>query len=277
MIVIKVGGGQGVNFAAIAQDMAGLAAEEQMQFVVVHGGSAETSMLGSQLNHPPQFLQNPEGTVGRYHDQKTLEIYMMATAGKVNRLLVTELQRHGINAVGLAGTDGRLFSGKRNDKVVFIDEQGTRKELPADFTGRLEHVNADLLNLLIDHGYTPVVTPLAVTADHELVYIDADRAAANIAAAIGADTYVVLATVPGLLRDPDDPQTLIRQIPIEQFDMFVEEFARGRMKRKMAATLEALQGDVRHIVIADGRVDHPVRAALEGLGTVIRAEKPGYE
>jgi acetylglutamate kinase len=82
----------------------------------------------------------------------------------------------------------------------------------------------------------------------------------------------VLSTVPGLLKDPDDPTTLIRSIELENFDSFVEEFARGRMKRKLSATLEALQGDVRHIVLADGRAKNPVRCAIEGMGTVIRAD-----
>jgi acetylglutamate/LysW-gamma-L-alpha-aminoadipate kinase len=274
MIVLKLGGGQGINFDSVAQDLAGIMAEEQTQFIVVHGGSAETALLGSQLNHPPRFLQSVEGGIGRYHDSKTLDIYLMATAGKVNKRLVGHMQRAGVNAVGVSGADGRLFQGKRLEKVRFIDDRGETRELPRDFTGRLDKVNVDLLELLLDRGYTPVITPLALSEENELVYIDADRAAANIAAQMGADTYIVLATVPGLLKDPDDSSTLIRSIPLERYDTFVEEFARGRMKRKMAATLEALRGDVRHVVIADGRVDHPIRRALSGHGTVIRAEPP---
>lgn len=272
MIVVKVGGGQGINLAGVAEDIADLMAEEQEQFVIVHGGSAETLLLAAQLNHPLQFLTTRSGMMGRYHDPKTMEVFVMATAGKVNKFLVERLQAVGVNAIGLSGIDGRLFTGSRQEEQAYVDADGHDITLPRDFTGRLEHVNTDLLNLMLDHGYVPVVTPIALSREGETIYIDADRAAANIAAALGAGTYVVLGSVPGLLKDPEDPTTLIRRIEIDQFDSFVEEFARGRMKRKLAATLEALQGDVHHIVISDGRVKHPVRCAIEGLGTVIRAD-----
>jgi acetylglutamate/LysW-gamma-L-alpha-aminoadipate kinase len=272
MIVVKIGGGQGINLAGVAEDLAGLMAEEQEQFVVVHGGSAETTMLAAQLNHNLQHLTSASGMMGRYHDPKTMEVFIMATAGKVNKQLVEQLQSFDVNAFGLSGVDGGLFRGHRLDESTYLDEQGQAVTMPRDFTGRLDDVNADLLNMLLDHGYTPVVTPIALSEENETIYIDADRAAANIAAALGATTYVVLCTVPGLLKDPSDPSTLIRQLEVDQFDSFVEEFARGRMKRKMAATLEALQGDVRHIIISDGREKHPIRRALEGFGTVIKAD-----
>jgi len=275
LFVVKLGGGQGINLEGAAQDLADYIAEEEADFVVVHGGSAESTLLGSQLNHPPQFLHIPDEYIGRYHDPKTLEIYVMATVGKVNKAIVQSLQAKGVNAVGLSGADGRLMEGHRYDKVQYFDNQGQLKDLPRDYTGKLDHANTELISLMIEHGYTPVITPLGLTKDNELVYIDADRAAAHLAAALCADTLVVLGTVPGLLRDPEDPTTLIRQIPIRQFDSFVEEFARGRMRRKMAATLEALQGDVRRIVVADGRVAHPIRAALNGVGTTIVDEGGG--
>lgn len=267
MIVVKIGGSEGTDFDAICADAAQrIAAGER--FVIVHGGSHETNQLSEALGHPPRFVTSVSGHLSRYTDRKTLEMFAMAVAGKVNTLLVEALHRHGVNAVGLSGCDGRVLEAKRKDSIRII-EDGKKKVLRDDYTGKIVDVNADLLRLLLDQGYTPVVGPIAISTDHEAVNVDGDRAAAMIAGALGADTLIVFSNVPGLLRDVDDADSLIEEIPRDRLAEFAG-FAKGRMKKKVMGTEEALEGGVKEIRLADGRVEHPLRNALEGRCTVIR-------
>ena len=267
MLVIKIGGSEGTDFGAICAELAErIAAGEQ--FVVVHGGSKETNQLSDALGHPPRFVTSVSGQVSRYTDRATLEMFIMAVAGKVNTLLVEALQRHGVNAIGLTGLDGRLLEAQRKDTIKVI-EDGKKKLLRDDYTGKIERVNADLLRLLLARGLTPVVAPLAIATTNDAVNVDGDRAAAMIAAALGAEMLIIFSNVPGLLRDVADPTSLIEAIPRGQLAEFAA-FAQGRMKKKIMGAEEALRGGVREVRLADGRIERPLRNALEGRCTVIR-------
>ena len=267
MIVIKIGGGEGTDFDAICADVAERAAAGE-RFVIVHGGSHETNQLSEALGRPPRFVTSVSGQVSRYTDRPTLEMFAMAVAGKVNTLLVEAFHRHGVNAIGLSGVDGRLLEARRKDTIKIV-EDGKKRVLRDDFTGKIERVNDGLLWSLLDQGYTPVVAPLAISTDNEAVNVDGDRAAAMIAGALGADVLIVFSNVPGLLRDVSDPESLIEEIPCDRLAEFAE-FAAGRMKKKILGADEALRGGVKEIRLADGRIAHPLRNALEGRCTVIR-------
>jgi len=267
MIVIKIGGSEGTDFDAICADVAERVAGGE-KFVIVHGGSHETNRLSEALGRPPRFVTSVSGQVSRYTDRATLEIFAMAVAGKVNTLLVESLQRHGVNALGLSGLDGRLLEARRKSAIRIV-ENGKKKVLRDDYTGKIERVNGELLRLLLDQGYTPVVAPLAISTGNEAVNVDGDRAAAMIAAALKAELLIIFSNVPGLLRDVGDPDSLIEDIPRDRLGEFAG-FAAGRMKKKILGTEEALRGGVAEIRLADGRVEHPLRNALEGRCTVIR-------
>jgi len=267
MIVVKIGGSEGTDFAAICGDVAErIAAGEK--FVIVHGGSNETNKLSEALGRPPRFVTSVSGQPSRYTDRATLEIFAMAVAGKVNTLLVEALQRHGVNALGLTGLDGRLLEARRKDTIKIV-EDGKTKILRDDFTGKIERVNVTLLRLLLDQGFTPVIAPLAISTGNEAVNVDGDRAAAMIAGALAADMLIIFSNVPGLLRDVSDPVSLIEEIPRGRLEEFAG-FAAGRMKKKIMGADEALRGGVKEIRLADGRVANPLRNALEGRCTVIR-------
>src|SRR5664279_25396 len=120
MILIKMGGAEGVNLDAICQDVAALVKQGQA-VVMVHGGSAETNAISTQLGHPPRFVTSTSGFTSRYTDRQTLEIFAMVTAGKINTLLVERLQKFGVNAFGLSGVDGRVMVAKRKDAVRIIE------------------------------------------------------------------------------------------------------------------------------------------------------------
>lgn len=266
MIVVKVGGSLGIDYESVCLDLASMIKAGE-KAVLVHGGSAETNVISQKLGKPPRMVTSVSGYESRYTDRETLEIFEMVYCGKVNKGIVQKLQRHGVNAVGLSGIDGRIWQGIRKSSITVI-EDGKKKVLRDDFTGRVEKVNLDLIQLLIDHGYTPVLTPPAISYEGEAINVDGDRAAAILASALKVERLIILSNIPGLLRDIRDESTLIAEIPIDQIGEYVE-FAQGRMKKKVLGAIEAIREGVREVVLADARVPHPITAAMSGKGTVI--------
>jgi [amino group carrier protein]-L-2-aminoadipate 6-kinase len=267
MYVVKVGGGKGINLEAFCRDLAATI-KAGADIVLVHGGSHETNVLSERLGRPPRFVTSISGVESRYTDRETLEIFSMVYIGKVNKYIVEQLQRHGVNAVGLSGIDGRVLEGARKPFIKVI-EDGKRKVLRDDFTGKVERVNTHLVRLLHDNGYTLAIAPPAISYEGEAINVDGDRAAAVLAAALGAEKLVILSNVPGLLRDVSDETSLITEIHKEQIERYAD-YAKGRMKKKVMGAAEALQAGVREVIFADARVENAVMLALEGKGTVIR-------
>jgi acetylglutamate/LysW-gamma-L-alpha-aminoadipate kinase len=264
ILVVKVGGAEGLDYGAVCEDVAALAADGQ-RMVLVHGGSAEANALGMALGHPPRWLTSPSGYRWRYTDRATLETFIMAARGKVNTLLVESLQAAGVDAIGLSGLDGRLLIARRKAAVQSV-EGGKRRILRDDFTGKVESVNVGLLRALLDAGLTPVLAPLALSEANEAVNVDADRAAAAVAGALHAETLVLLTAAPGLLRNYPDESSLIGRLMREQVDEALS-LAEAGMKKKVLGASEALQAGVSRVIIADGRVRRPLAAALAGAGT----------
>ncbi|MFH1086896.1 MAG: [LysW]-aminoadipate kinase [Chloroflexota bacterium] len=266
MIVVKVGGSEGINLPAVCRDIASLVLEGQ-QLVFVHGGSARTNVVATKLGHPPEFVTSVSGYTSRRTDRETLRIFEMVYCGEINKGIVEMLQAAGVNAVGLSGIDGRLLEGTRKEAIKIV-ENGRRRVLRDDYTGTVQTVNVGLLRLLLDNGYLPVVTPPAISTESVAINVDGDRAAAKIAAALEADQLIILSNVPGLLREFPDESTLIAHIDPEHAQQSMEH-AGGRMRIKVLGAIEAIQEGVKKVTFADGRVDAPVRAALAGRGTVI--------
>lgn len=265
--VIKLGGTDGVDFSAICNDAVELL-KQGKKFVFVHGGSAEANALGEGLGTPPKMITSPSGYTSRYTDRKTLEIFLMAVNGKVNSLLTEQLQILGVNAFGLCGLDGKLLQATRKESVQSV-ENGKRKIIRDDYTGKIDTVNSELLLMLLNAGYLPVIAPVAVSEKGEALNVDADRAAAMVASALKAETLLLLTAVPGLMKNFPDESTLIRQLPQSQLAA-ASEAAQGRMKKKVLGAEEALKGGVSRVVIADGRIQNPISNALSGNGTVIQ-------
>ena len=265
--VVKLGGTEGVDFSAIAQDAAKMIAAGQ-KLVLVHGGSAEANALGEAVGKPPRFVTSPSGYTSRYTNRETLEVFVMAVNGKVNTFLVEQLQMLGVNALGLSGLDGGLLKAKRKSAIRIV-ENGKRKMLKDDYTGKINGVNVSLLQTLLDAGYLPVIAPIAMSEKGEALNVDADRAAAEVAGALNADTLLLLTAVPGLMSNFPDESTLIKEIPVTGIEKALD-YAEGRMKKKVLGAQEALNGGVGQVIIADGRVENPISEALAGKGTVIK-------
>jgi [amino group carrier protein]-L-2-aminoadipate 6-kinase len=194
-------------------------------------------------------------------------VFTMALTGKLNTAIVACLQSLGAPAVGLSGVDGGLLTGRRKEAVRSLDH-GRVLLVKDDHSGNVERVNGSLVRLLLDAGYVPVISPPGVTPRGELINADADRVAAQVAVALEAEDLVLLTNVPGLLREPSDPSTLIREVPRARLAIAMD-FAYGRMKKKLIAAREALDGGVGRVVIASSLQPDPVERALDGMGTVI--------
>lgn len=271
MIIVKIGGSAGIDDNPLLDDLAALL-KGGKDIILVHGGSEETNQLAEALGHPPKFVTSVSGFESRFTDRKTLEIFTMVYCGRRNKSIVEGLQQRGINAVGLSGADGRIFSGPLKSSIKVV-EDGKKKVLRGDNTGKVTAVNTELLDLLRSSGYTPVLCPPAISDEEsQMMNVDGDRAAAVLAAAYRAEALVILSNVPGLLKDisagVDAPENLVREIDLAQpCDPY--EFAKGRMKKKIMGAVEAVEAGVERVVLAGANTSSPISAALGGGGTHI--------
>ena len=267
MIIVKVGGSEGIDYDAVCDDIAQLMAAGK-RLILVHGGSALTNEVAAALGHPPQFITSPSGYTSRFTDRRTIEIFEMVYCGQMNKGIVEKLQARGVNAIGLSGIDGGLWRGKRKATVRAINEKGKKYVVRGNYTGTVEEVNTGLLNLLLDNGYLPVLTPPAISEENEAINVDGDRASRATAVALGAEALVILSNIPGLLRAFPDESSLITHIPKDDIDSF-KQYAEGRMRIKLLGAKEAVDAGVGRVVLGDARVANPVSEALAGQGTVI--------
>jgi acetylglutamate/LysW-gamma-L-alpha-aminoadipate kinase len=289
-IVIKVGGARAVDPAGALSDVATLVEgrspseqssgdqsdprddEDGESVAVVHGGSTAVDDTLEHLGMEPEYVETPSGVVGRFTDERTMEVFEMVF-GHLNTQLVAGLQSLDVDAVGLNGVDGKLLHGPRKS-AVRVKEDGKKKIKRGDHSGTIKEVNADLLESLLDDGYVPVASPpMAGADDGEIVPVntDADRSAAAIAGALDG-TLVLLTDVEGVYADPDDPSTLIESVETaEEWDA-LEDAAEGFMSRKIMAAEEALSEGAEEVVIADANADDPILSALDGGGTHLYQE-----
>lgn len=241
MKVIKLGGAAGIDPEPLLQHLASL----EEPWILVHGGNEELNEVSRALGNEPRFVESPGGQSSRVTDAATIDAIQMVYRGRINNRLVARLQALGCNAVGLSGVDGALWKATRKDAIRII-EDGRKRILRGDKTGKIHTINTHLLHLLLDGGYRPVLT-LPALAD-EPVNVDGDRAAAAVASAIGATELQILSNVPGLLRNPEDPSTLVATIPAAELGQFTH-FAQGRFRKKLLGVQEALDGGVPRVLL----------------------------
>ncbi len=270
MLVVKLGGSAGIDPALTLDDLAALWPEQRIVFI--HGANATLDEWTRRLGREPRLVTSSTGQVSRFTDRETMDLMLMVYAGLVNKRLVEGLQQRGINAVGLTAMDGRIASGPRKDTLRAI-ENGKPKVLRGDYAGSIEQVDTRLLELLLDNGYLPVLTPPAVSNQGEAINVDGDKLAMQLAVALQAEALVILSNTPGLLRDVRDPDSLIATVDVSD-PASVEAAmtaAQGRMKKKVEAGCKAVQAGIGRVVFADARVPQPIRRALAGAGTVLTA------
>ncbi|MGD8293933.1 MAG: [LysW]-aminoadipate kinase [Desulfobacterales bacterium] len=262
MIIVKIGGGKKINIDGIVADLAGI----EEPFVIVHGANALRDRLAEELGQPKQVLTSVKGYTSVYSDKKLIDVMMMSYAGLRNKRIVELCHRHGINAVGLSGLDGKMVQGKRNKGIRVY--QGKKLKIVRDFSGKPRSVNAPLLNLLLDNGYIPVLTVPIIDEQNAAINTENDDVVRVLHKALKADTVINLIEAPGFLASKDDDRTLIEKIPSRDLQAR-EQQVEGRMKRKMLALKKLFEQGATRIIISDGRSEHPVTDALLGKGTVI--------
>lgn len=262
MIIVKIGGGKGINIPGIVKDLA----ELKEKFIIVHGANALRDKLCEDLGQPKQVLTSVKGYTSVYSDEKLLDVMMMAYAGLRNKRIVESCHQHGINAVGLTGLDGKLVRGKRN-KGIRVYQDGKLK-IVRDFSGKPEEVNKPLLKLFLENGYVPVLTVPIIDEQDAAINTENDDVVRVLQQALQADTVINLIEAPGFLEDKDDEASLIRKISPAELEA-LEQQVEGRMKRKMLAVKKLFEHGATKVIISDGRREHPVADALAGKGSVI--------
>ncbi|GLY28373.1 [LysW]-aminoadipate kinase [Kineosporia sp. NBRC 101731] len=266
LTVIKCGGNPAVDIAGVCADVARLVAQGH-SILLVHGGSGEIARLAEKLDVPQRTLVAPDQVSTRYTDPATLEVVVLALAGSVKPGIVAELSRRGVAAVGLTGLDGGMLQARRKTAVRAVVD-GRTTVVRDNLSGRLGEVRTELVQTLLAAGFVPVVSPPAIDESGRPVNVDADRAAAALAAALRADRLVLLTGAPGLLADPGDETSLLSAYEVPPSGAPGGAVG-GGMALKLVAAREALAGGVACVQIADGRVPHPVGRALAGSGTTV--------
>ncbi len=260
IVVVKYGGNAMVNEQLKEQVMEDIALLWLIgvKVVLVHGGGPEISEMMQKLGKKPEFVDGLRVT-----DKETVDIVQMVLAGKVNKSLVTLLQSKGGHAVGLSGIDGGLIEAKIKDERL-------------GFVGKITKVRPQPITDLLEKNYIPVVSTVASDKDGNIYNINGDTAAAYIAGALGAERMIMMTDIAGILRDKDDPSTLIPEITIEEAGKLYESgVISGGMIPKVDCCIEAIHKGVQNVIIMDGRVPHSILMELvtdEGAGTMVKGE-----
>ena len=263
MYIVKVGGGESVNLAGVADDLAVIDAP----CIVVLGANAVRDGLATRLGSSTRTLTSVSGYASVFSDETAIDVIMMAYSGLRSKRFVELCQRRGVNAIGLSGIDGRVVEGQRNRGIRV--REGGKTLIRRDFSGKPRAVNAALLRTLLDGGYTPVLTIPIADENGFAINSENDDIVNALQAALGAERIVQLIEAPGFLDDAGDPQSVVASMSRAELERR-EAQVEGRMKRKMLALRRLFEAGAPEVVIGDGRVEHPIRTALDGAGTVIR-------
>lgn len=224
--------------------------------VLVHGGGPEISDMLKKVGKQSEFVDGLRVT-----DKETAEIVQMVLAGKINKQLVNLLGEFGGNAVGISGIDGHLIEAKVKDERL-------------GFVGEITNVNVQPILDLIEKEYIPVVSTVGCDKEGNVYNINADTAASYIAGAMKAERLITMTDIPGILRDVDDPDSIIKKVTTEEArQLFADGIISGGMIPKVECCIEAIEKGVRRVTILDGRVPHALLLELltdEGAGTLVK-------
>jgi len=256
IIVVKYGGNAMINDElkdAVMGDIV-LLSLIGIKVVLVHGGGPEITQMLKAVGKESQFVNGLRVT-----DKETIDIVQMVLAGKVNKNLVNLLHHKGGKAIGLCGIDGHMIEAE-----VLNPELG--------FVGEITNVNVEPITDVLEKGYIPVISTVGCDKEGNVYNINADTAASKIAGILGAESLISMTDIEGILRDKDDPSTLISKIDVEEAPALVEEgVISGGMIPKVECCIDAINSGVRKVFIIDGRIPHSILIETltnEGIGTM---------
>jgi len=256
MITIKIGGSvvDGLHPSTIA-DLKKVSEKEKV--ILVHGGGKEVTKISEALGKEQKFIVSPGGIKSRFTDKETVEIFTMVMSGKINKMIVGMLQKNGINAVGLSGVDGKIIQAERKKKLFVINEKGRKMAIDGGYTGKIKDINSSLIKSIIDQGYVPVISPIAISEEFDFLNVDGDRAAAYVAGKMQSDKILFLTNVDGLLMD----EKLVKKLSLAEAKEILPKIGFGMEKKILAAT-ESLEMGVKQALIANGQRENPISAAI---------------
>ncbi len=265
IVVVKYGGNAMINEQLKQQVMEDIVLLWLIgvRVVLVHGGGPEINELMDRLGKKPEFVGGLRVT-----DRETMDIVQMVLAGKINKTLVNLLEMKGGKAVGLSGMDGRLLQCSIKDERL-------------GFVGEIQKVHIQPVTDLLNNGYIPVVSTVGCDKSGNAYNINGDTAAAYIAGALNAKTLIMMTDIAGVLRDKEDPSTLIPEIALDELSGLREKgIISGGMIPKVECCATAIARGVKNVVIMDGRVPHSILMELltdEGAGTRFSGSELKYD
>lgn len=257
-VVVKYGGNAMINETLKQQVMEDIVLLWLIgvKIVLIHGGGPEISELMKKVGKESVFIDGLRVT-----DKESMDIVQMVLAGKVNKTLVNLLEMKGGKAVGISGIDGRIIESKtKNEKLGFV--------------GEITKINPKTIEDLLENGYIPVISTIGCDGKGNIYNINGDTAAAHIAGALNAERLIMMTDIDGILKNKDDPSTLIHEITLDETQtLYSEGIISGGMIPKVECCVEAIHKGVKNVVIMDGRVPHSILMELltdEGAGTLFR-------
>ena len=258
IVVVKYGGNAMINDQLKQQVMEDVVLLWLIgvKVVLVHGGGPEINELMDKLGKKPEFVNGLRVT-----DKETVDIVQMVLAGKVNKTLVSLVESKGGKAMGISGIDGGLITAVKKDEQL-------------GFVGKITEINIEPVTDLIEKGYIPVISTVATDKHGNTYNINGDTAAARIAGALEAERLIMMTDIDGILKDKDDPTTLIPDITIDEANALKQEgVISGGMIPKVDCCIDALNHGVKNVIILDGRVPHSILMEIltdEGAGTMFK-------
>ena len=257
IIVVKYGGNAMISpelQKAVMDDIV-LLSLIGIKVVLVHGGGPEINEMLRRVGKESKFVDGLRVT-----DEETIDIVQMVLAGKVNKKLVNLLQNTGGRAIGLSGMDGHMIEAAMQDERL-------------GYVGEITHINTDPITDLLDKGYIPVISTVGCDKENHVYNINADTAAARIAGALKSENLILMTDITGVLRDKDDPSTLIPRIFVSEVPQLMSEgIIQGGMIPKMECCVDAIRRGVKKACIIDGRVPHSILIETltdAGIGTML--------
>ncbi|WP_442919503.1 acetylglutamate kinase [Methanosphaera sp.] len=240
-----------------------------MQPLVVHGGGPDISRAMDKMGKTPKFVGGLRVT-----DSETMDIVKMVLIGKINIDIVSKIGLHGGKSIGISGKDDFLIEASKRDLTKIQQEDGEILEVDLGYVGKINKINSDLIDVLTQENYIPVIAPLGTDESGNTLNLNADTVAGSLASDINAEKLVVLTDVPGILTDPDDPESIIRRIHVDELKELVKEgIITGGMIPKVETCINAVENGVKTAHILDGRIEHSILLEIftkDGIGTMVR-------